>query len=85
MYEERKHDPERLKVFINTVDAQCYEDPNEKLDWEDVKSRAEKLPAAPCPRGTCSSPPAWTCRKDRLEYLVMAWGRGMRRFVIVPA
>jgi hypothetical protein len=34
-FEERKGDPERLKVYINTVDALCYEDPNEKLDWEE--------------------------------------------------
>lgn len=82
MYEERKGDPERLKVFINTVDALCYEDPNEKLDWEEIKGRAEPFELRTVPRGYVLLTCGVDLQKDRLEYLVMAWGRGMRRCVI---
>jgi phage terminase large subunit GpA-like protein len=81
-YEERKGDPERLKVYINTVDALCYEDPNEKLDWEEMKSRAEALPRRTVPKGYVLLTAGVDVQKDRLEYLVMAWRRGMRRCVI---
>jgi phage terminase large subunit GpA-like protein len=82
MYEDRKNDPERLKVFINTVDALCYEDPNEKLDWEEIKSRADASPLRTIPAGYTLLTAGVDVQKDRLEYLVMAWGRGMRRFVV---
>jgi phage terminase large subunit GpA-like protein len=82
MYEDRKGDPERLKVFINTVDALCYEDPNEKLDWEQIKQRAEASPVRAVPKGYVLLTAGVDVQKDRLEYLVMAWRRGMGRFVI---
>jgi phage terminase large subunit GpA-like protein len=81
-FEERKGDAERLKVYINTVDALCYEDPNEKLDWEELKSRAEALPRRVVPKGYVLLTAGVDVQKDRLEYLVMAWRRGMRRCVI---
>lgn len=81
-YEDVKNDPLRLKVFVNTVDGLCYEDPNEKLDWEELKGRAEKIERRTVPRGYLILTAGVDLQGDRLEYMVVAWGRGMRRFVI---
>jgi phage terminase large subunit GpA-like protein len=45
-FEEVKRDPARLKVFVNTRLGECYEDPDERLDWEELKNRAEPVRAA---------------------------------------
>lgn len=81
-YEEVKNDPERLKVFVNTVDGLCYEDPNEKLDWEELKGRGEPVAECRVPPGYLVLTLGADLQKDRLEYQIVAWGRGMRRFVI---
>lgn len=81
-FEEVRHDTERLKVYINTVDGLCYEDPNEKLDWEELKGRAEAFDAGVLPRGCLVLTMGADLQKDRIEYVIVGWGRRMRRFIL---
>lgn len=81
-YEEVKKNPQRLKVFINTVDGICYSDPNEKLDWEELKARAEDFALGSVLPGYLFLTCGVDLQKDRLEYLVKAWGRGMKSHIV---
>lgn len=81
-YEEVKHDAARLKVFTNTVEGRCYEDPNEKLDWEELKARGEPYRAREIPRSYVILTAGVDVQKDRLEYQVVAWARGERCAVV---
>jgi phage terminase large subunit GpA-like protein len=81
-YEEVKHDPARLKVFTNTVEGRCYEDPNEKLDWEELKARGESTKLRDVPVGILLLTAGCDVQKDRIEYQVVGWGRGERSAVI---
>lgn len=81
-YEEVKRNPTRLKVFVNTVDGICYEDPNERLDWEELKARAENFAIGTVLPGYVFLTCGVDVQKDRLEFMVRAWGKGMRSQVV---
>lgn len=74
-YEEVKRDPARLKVFTNTRLGECYEDPDERLDWEELKARAEGYALRAIPRGVLVLTAGVDVQKDRLEIQVVGWGR----------
>lgn len=71
---EVRNDPVRLKVFTNTVLGVTYEDPNEKLDWEEIKARAEPRRLREIPVGYLILTAGVDVQKDRLEVQVWAWG-----------
>jgi hypothetical protein len=74
-FEEVKRDPARLKVFVNTRLGECYEDPDERLDWEELKNRAEPYALRAIPRGCLVLTAGVDVQKDRLEVQVVGWGR----------
>jgi len=75
-YLEVKNDPVRLKVFVNQVLGECYEDPDERLDWEELKARAEPGALREIPAGCLVLTAGVDVQKDRLEIQVCGWGRG---------
>jgi len=81
-YHEVAKNPARLKVFINTVDGEVYEDPNEKFDWEELKSRAEDFPLRTILPGFVMLTAGVDVQKDRIEVSVWAWGRFMRSHIV---
>lgn len=81
-YEEVKRDASRLKVFVNTRLGECYEDPDERLDWEELKARAEPYGLRVIPRGCLALTAGVDVQKDRLEAQVVGWGRNEQAFVI---
>lgn len=81
-YEEVKRDPARLKVFVNTRLGECYEDPDERLDWEELKARAEPYALRTIPRGCLVLSAGVDVQKDRLEAQIVGWGRGEQSWVI---
>lgn len=83
-YEEVRRDPIRLKVFVNTVKGETFEDPNEKLDWEDLlaRSRGDVYRSREIPRGYFILTAGVDVQKDRLELQVWAWGPEERGAVI---
>jgi phage terminase large subunit GpA-like protein len=81
-FEEVKRDPARLKVFVNTRLGECYEDPDERLDWEELKQRAEPYALRAIPRGCLALTAGVDVQKDRLEVQVVGWGRNECSWVI---
>lgn len=81
-YEEVKRDPARLKVFTNTRLGECYEDPDERLDWEELKARAEGYAMRAIPRGVLVLTAGVDVQKGRLEIQVVGWGRNEQASVI---
>ena len=67
--------PERLRVFINTVLAESWEEPHsEKLDVELLLSRREPF-GATLPAGVALLTAGVDVQTDRLEVGVFGWGR----------
>jgi phage terminase large subunit GpA-like protein len=81
-FEEVKRDPARLKVFVNTRLGECYEDPDERLDWEELKARAEAYRLREIPAGCLALTAGVDVQKDRLEVQVLGWGRNEVVWVI---
>jgi phage terminase large subunit GpA-like protein len=81
-YEEVKRDASRLKVFVNTRLGECYEDPDERLDWEELKSRAESYGLRTVPRGCLILTAGADVQKDRIEVQIVGWGRGPQCWVL---
>jgi len=81
-FEEVKKDAARLKVFVNTRLGECYEDPDERLDWEELKARAEPYGLREIPRGCLVLTCGGDVQKDRIEAQVVGWGRNEQAWVI---
>lgn len=71
---ESKKNPEDLKVFVNTVLAEEWEEPGEKADPQALLNRREHYenPPEDCLVITC----AVDTQDNRLEYEVVGWGEG---------
>lgn len=74
-------DPERLKVFTNTVLSETWKESGEKPDWEKLfgrqEERFEKLPAK-----VLFLTAGVDVQKDRLEVSIYGWGRGRQSWLI---
>lgn len=79
---EVHRDPVRFKVFVNTILGECYEDPNEKLDWEELKARSEPYALRTVPRGCLMLTAGVDVQKDRLECTLAGWGRNETCWVL---
>lgn len=85
---EARGKPLELKVFVNTVLAQSWQERGQAPDYERLHERAEEWPIGTVPRGrTPASEPCYlTCgvdtQADRLEYLVVAWAENQESYVI---
>lgn len=50
-WEDIKRIPEKVKTFVNTLLGECFDDPNEKLDADELRARAESHTTRSIPRG----------------------------------
>lgn len=71
---EVKNDPERFKVFVNTVLGETWEERGEFDDETVFLERREEY-EADLPEGVLILTAAVDTQDDRLEYEVMGWGR----------
>lgn len=74
-WETRKHDPNQQKVFVNTRLGECFADPDEKLDWEELKARAGGYAVRTIPPGCLFLTAGVDVQKDRFAVLIIGWGR----------
>lgn len=81
-YEDVKHDSTRLKVFKNTRLGITEKDEAEKLDWEELKDRAEDYPLKVLPAGFYVSTIGVDVQKDRFSVQAIAWGPEGKKAVI---
>lgn len=75
-YERKKNDPTQYKAFVNTRLGECFADPDEKLDWEELKGRAEPTPVRLIPAGCLLLTAGVDLQKDRFAVIILGHGRG---------
>ena len=73
--------PELLKVFVNTLLGETWEEPGEKVDAHVLLSRAESY-GAEVPAGVGLLTAAVDVQGDRLEVAVKGWGAGEESWLV---
>lgn len=81
-FEEVKHDSTRLKVFKNTRLGLCEKDPSEKMEWTELKARAEDYPLRTLPAGCHEVSIGIDVQHKYFAVLVLGWGDKGRRWVL---
>lgn len=81
-YERAKNDPVRLKVWTNTVLAECFAETGEVPDWEALYRRREQYQRGTVPAGGLVLTAAADIQRDRIELEVVAWGPGMESWSV---
>jgi len=75
---------EELKVFINTILAETWEERGDSFDASDLRTRVEDYDGE-VPRGTGVLTAAVDVQGDRLEILVKGWGHAEESWTIAVA
>ncbi len=75
-WESKKRDPFQQKTFINTRLGECFADPDEKLDWDELKQRAGGYEPRTIPAGCLLLTAGIDVQKDRFALIVLGHGRG---------
>ncbi len=78
---EAKDDPELLKVWVNTVVAEPWEERSIRIEPQELAGRAEAY-AAEVPSGVGLLTAGVDIQVDRLELLVRGWGAGQESWGI---
>lgn len=74
--------PEKLRVFVNTVLGETWASKGEAPEWEALKRRRETYPIGEVPEGVLFLTCGVDVQKDRAVYEVVGWGRGKRSWSI---
>jgi len=81
-WDAKKRDPSQQKTFINTRLGECFADPDEKLDWDELKHRAEPTLPRTIPPGCLVLTLGIDVQKDRFAIIVLGHGRNGITWVI---
>ena len=77
-----KKDREKLKTFTNTVLGQPWEEKGDQPEWQNLSARAEPYKILTIPMAGLLLVASVDTQDDRLEFLLMAFGRGEESWVI---
>lgn len=77
-----KKDPEKLRVFTNTVLGETWKDKGEAPEWERIYQRRESYEMGTVARGGLFLTAGADVQKDRIVYEVVAWGRGKQSWSV---
>jgi phage terminase large subunit GpA-like protein len=87
-FRKAKPKPTKLKVFVNTYLAETWKQLGDAPPWRPLYDRREKYQPGTVPAGGLILTMAVDVQNDRLEYEVVAWGRGMESwsvdYVVLP-
>ncbi len=75
-------DPDKHRVFINTILGQVWTARGEAPAWEALFKRRESYPIGTVPAGGLFLTAGVDVQKDRVVYEVVAWGRGKRSWSV---
>lgn len=79
---EHPEDINLLRVFINTRLAESFEERGEAPDWERLYGRREDYPKGVVPERGLLLTAGVDVQQDRLEYEVVAWGKGLESWSV---
>lgn len=71
---DAQKDPDRLKVFINTVLGETWKERGEAPDWEILYARRENYEIGLVPEGGLFLTAGADVQADRIEVQIIAWG-----------
>jgi phage terminase large subunit GpA-like protein len=71
-----KKNPEKLRVFVNTVLGETWTERGEAPEWERLWDRREPYQLGTVPQGGLFLTAGVDVQKDRLVVEIVAWGRG---------
>ncbi len=77
-----KKNPEKLRVFTNTVLGETWADRGEAPDWQRLYERREAYEMRTVPHGGLFLTAGVDVQKDRIVFEVAAWGRGKESWSI---
>lgn len=72
----------RVQVFFNTRMGEIHKGERQKVEWAEIKSRAEPYPLRTIPKGVLLLTSGTDVQADRLETQILGFGRGDRITVI---
>lgn len=72
-FEEKKKNPEELRVFVNETLGEVWEEPGDAPDWEHLYARREQYPIGTVPRGVAVLTCGVDVQHDRFVYEVVGW------------
>jgi phage terminase large subunit GpA-like protein len=81
-WERAKKRPQELRVFVNTVLGESWQERGDAPDWKRLYQRREPYRARSVPRGGLVLTAGVDVQKDRLEIEIVAWGRGLESWSI---
>jgi phage terminase large subunit GpA-like protein len=81
-WERKKADPLLVKTFTNTKLGICVADPEEKLDWEELKHRAEPYDLRTIPPGALVLTAGVDVQGDRWAIVILGHGRDAHRWIL---
>ena len=79
---EVEKDPEKFRVFVNTVLGEVWKSKGEAPEWENLYRRREAYATSMIPPGALVLTAGVDVQKDRLVYEIVGWGRGKRSWSI---
>lgn len=87
LYDKAKHELDSgnendMIVFYNTSLARCWARAKEQTKYDELMARAENYKLGTCPAGVIRLTASVDTQADRLEMLVIGWGRGMESWVV---
>jgi phage terminase large subunit GpA-like protein len=74
--------PQKFRVFTNTVLAECWTEKGEAPEWERLYERREPYELRTVPSGGLFITAGADVQKDRIVFEVVAWGRGKESWSI---
>ena len=75
-FAENHRDPEKHRVFINTVLGEVWTSKGEAPEWEEISQRRETYAIGTVPQGALFLTAGCDVQKERIVYEVVGWGRG---------
>lgn len=82
MFVKVKNNPDKLRVFVNTILGQTWREVGDAPDWERIMERRGTYAIGSVPAGALFLTAGVDVQKDRLVYEVVGWGRGKRSWSV---
>ena len=77
-----KNDPDRFRVWVNTVLGEPYQERGDAPEWERIYERREDYTMGSIPEGVLLLTAGVDVQQDRLEVEVVGWGRDRQSWSI---